>query len=195
MVNRYIKSFDEFINEGLINEEIKWTKGTISKFENYYMIIKHEIPTYSWTRGEEVVVKHQSWPEPRTMEVTKTTPKPELKSGGIVIDLSLGLSKYEFIIPANRIPELEKATKKTITRSRKRGLTKREYTRMLKDAVSGHTHADYSIIYDLAENVLTHFDYWDLVDYMSKHVDEWFNWNNKRNLIDQIVNDMEQYLK
>lgn len=155
-----------------------------------YNLNADKIKDYNYTIGENVTVKHKSWKEPRVMQVIKPGKYPDLQLGALVIELrSYNINDF-IIIPEKLRGELQQPEKgKRANYVREKRLTKREYFKNLKDMIRGLEHEDHSYFWDQAENIYTSQP--DMVDYVKKIYGIW----RKNDVIEQLTNDMEIYVK
>ena len=186
-MKKIFESFKEYINE-----DFKYNSKKEELFKNHFSKNRQEIENRQWKEGEEVFVKHRTWAEPREMEVVLKGSKVFFEAKPISLEMKYGFGDYDFVIPMDELPKAERA-------KREKGLTKRDYQKMVKDMVSGHEDSDRSIIYDLAENLFNSIEFWKLAEYMEKHENihggykGFGSQQHQNDIIERIVDDMEMY--
>jgi len=147
---------------------------------------RYMLKDYNFELGEIVTLYHPSWRDNYEFKVIEPGKIPTLlQSDGegsreIVLNR---MNDFNVVLPH----KLKKPKEPKI-----KPMTKVEFTRFVKELVSGHEDSDHSTFYDLAEGAI-----WDerLTQYIKKIIkrdDQIYN-IKKSDIIEKLVNEMEMY--
>jgi len=177
-----------------------------------YSALKEEVSSkvkgYKYSVGEKVILKHKSWPKPRTMVVSIPGELPELKHGAITIHFSqINMKDFDFIVPEKIKSDIENENNLEYNKFFKKVRKNRLYGKEREKAESQLSNIWFELhdleqeLIELRRDVSDAMREMDLAagDYIQQHgnLDDTFGneWGEKLNAIDNEINAKKLEIK